>query len=409
MKYISLFSGCGGFDTGFEATGFTCVAAFDNDPHVVNVFNKNLKGQAYVHDLNSLDLPITLENDEIDVLVTGSPCQGFSTAGNRKLDDPRNSLLLVAGRFARKVNPKVIVCENVMGSMAGKHKEYWDKLTQELTDLGYHCHFLKCSAPDFGLAQLRKRIFLIAWKGKKDVNFELPVEEPKTLREVLTDLDGVPNQDQFYPIKEARVQSLIKHIKPGQKLCNVRGGPNSVHTWDIPEIFGHVSDQERQLLMLIKKLRRQIRVRTYGDADPVGLTDLQEQCKFSIDEVVRSLLKKGYLKSIGQNIDLVDTYNGLYKRLEWDKCSMTVDTRFGNSRYFLHPEEPRGYTVREAARIQGFPDSFVFSGSLAHQFKMIGNAVPPPIAKRIASLIKENILSYELPELLYQPDYKMVC
>lgn len=409
MKYISLFSGCGGFDTGFEDNGFNCVAAFDNDPHVVKVFNENLIGRAYIHDLTKPDLPVKFEPNEIDVLVTGSPCQGFSTAGNRKLDDPRNSLLLVAGKFAKEISPKVVVCENVMGSLSGKHKEYWDELTLQLTSLGYNCNFLKCSAPDFGLAQLRKRVFLIAWKGKKDVNFHLPVEKSKTLRQVLSDLEGLPNQDLFYPVNNSKVQSLVQHIKPGQKLCNVRGGANSIHTWEIPEVYGAVTDREREILLLIMKLRRQIRVRTFGDADPVRILALQERCEYPVDEIIQSLIEKRFLKRVEENVDLVDAFNGLYKRLEWEKCSMTVDTRFGNPRYFLHPEQPRGFTVREAARIQGFPDSFVFSGPVNQQYKMIGNAVPPPIARRIASLIKENILSYELPELLLQPDYQMVC
>jgi DNA (cytosine-5)-methyltransferase 1 len=89
---------------------------------------------------------------------------------------------------------------------------------------------------------------------------------------------------------------------------------------------------------------------------------------------------------------LSHTFNGKYRRLSYAHPSPAVDTRFGTPAYYLHPEEPRGFTAREAARIQGFPDSFFFEGTKATQFKMIGNAVPPPVAESIATAIKERLL-----------------
>ena len=90
-------------------------------------------------------------------------------------------------------------------------------------------------------------------------------------------------------------------------------------------------------------------------------------------------------------MDLSHTFNGKYRRLSWDHPAPTVDTRFGDPKYYLHPEEQRGLSVREAARIQGFPDDFVFAGSKAAQFRMVGNAVPPPLAKQLAEAIREYL------------------
>ncbi len=280
-----------------------------------------------------------------------------------------------------------------MGSVSGSHKVFWDILMDNLASLNYNFKFLKCFGSDIGMAQIRKRIFLIAWIGNKDLDFEVDLVKTKTLRDVLSDIDDVPNQNEYFKIKDVKTIKIIRRIDSGQKLCNVRGGENSIHTWEIPEIFGKVSDREKYVLVLIKSLRRRIRKRAFGDADPLSLLEINNHSEIEVDEVVRSLLKKGYLKETDKKFDLVHTYNGLYKRLEWDKCSMTVDTRFGNPRYFLHPEEHRGFTVREAARIQGFKDDFLFFGTIEQKFKMIGNAVPPPMSKVIAEIIRDKILN----------------
>ena len=104
--------------------------------------------------------------------------------------------------------------------------------------------------------------------------------------------------------------------------------------------------------------------------------------------LVRVLHGKGYLRQIGKAYDLAHTFNGKFRRLSWDEPSPAVDTRFGQPRYFLHPQESRGLSVREAARIQGFPDSFIFSGSRQTQFRLVGNAVPPPLALSIANVVR---------------------
>ena len=391
-SYISLFSGCGGFDEGFEQAGYECLGAFDNDPVVLDVFRANLSGPAYLHNLSESQLPINYKPGEIDVIVSGSPCQGFSTAGLREINDPRNILLLVGGHITIKLKPKIFVAENVMGSLSGPHKEYWNQLQAILSANGYHVQILKCDGTELGLAQTRKRLFMIAWIGDPNKTLKMEGENPKTLKDVLKDVEKLPNQSQFLPIKNKKIQELIYHIKPGQKLCNVRGGPNSVHTWNIPSVYGKVSDQEKAMLILIKDLRRKIRIRKTGDADPVTKADLQKYSPVKIDPILDSLVKKGYIKNKEDRFDLIHSFNGLYRRLEWDKPAFTVDTRFGNPRYFLHPDEMRGFTVREAARIQGFRDSFIFKGSIAQQYKMIGNAVPPPMANKVARMIKELLI-----------------
>ncbi len=162
-------------------------------------------------------------------------------------------------------------------------------------------------------------------------------------------------------------------------------------TWDIPEVFGEITDHERTVLELLRRLRRQERQRDHGDADPVSLKRLEAALGDQFHRLVEGLIAKRYLKRVDDAVDLVGTFNGKFRRLAWGKPSCTVDTRFGSPRYFLHPSLQRGFTVREAARIQGFRDNYVFLGSEQAQYRMIGNAVPPPLGEFAATIVKHLI------------------
>ncbi|MSM39445.1 MAG: DNA (cytosine-5-)-methyltransferase [Geobacter sp.] len=389
MKYISLFCGCGGFDVGLNNAGFVPTAAYDIEPIAVEVFKANINADACIRDLTS-----GLEKHEIEkgvqLVVAGPPCQGFSTVGKRKLDDPRNNLLTISGEIAVKIKPKVFVVENVRGVTAGEHKQYWEALREMLISSGYKVADLKCDGPDIGLAQLRSRMIMIAWTGKKEINFKLAKKESKALYDVLQGLDSQDNHIKKFLEPDTIAFHIAEKIAPGQKLSDVRGGPTSIHTWDIPEVFGEITATERLVLETILKLRRTMRIRPNGDADPVPVSAIDDVLGVDSSPVLSSLLKSKYIKVRDGNFDLAHGFNGKFRRLCWDKPSYTVDTRFGNPKYFLHPSENRGFTVREAARIQGFPDDFLFLGTESQQFRMVGNAVPPPLGEALGEFIKHT-------------------
>ncbi|MEX1014178.1 MAG: DNA cytosine methyltransferase, partial [Candidatus Paceibacterota bacterium] len=130
--------------------------------------------------------------------------------------------------------------------------------------------------------------------------------------------------------------------------------------------------------------------------DPVDLEVLIDEHGEDVVCHLNNLIQKGYVRHEYPNrYDLRRTFNGKYRRLSMKEPCTTVDTRFGNPIYFLHPEEDRGFTVREAARIQGFPDDFVFDGSLVEMYKMIGNAVPPPLSEIVANIVRNQLLPNE--------------
>ena len=256
---------------------------------------------------------------------------------------------------------------------------------------GYITQLVKYDATDFGIPQMRKRVILYAAKTQKFSKLSLIAPSKKTvlLKDILTNLHEVENHN-IIPISDRKDLIIAKHIKQGQKLCNVRGGDRSVHTWEIPEVFGKTSKEEVEFLKSVMKLRRQIRRRNEGDADPVERKYLRQYFNGSTDELIKSLTRKGYIKLLDKKyIELTNTFNGKFKRLDINGISPTVDTRFGNYKNFIHPIENRALSVREAARIQGFADNFIFYGPTQKQYEMVGNAVPPPLAKFIAKNIKK--------------------
>lgn len=375
-------------DLGFLNAGFKGLTAVDIDPLVLKTHRRNLRCSTELLDL-SLTESLDVLDTACDALIAGSPCQGFSTIGKRRLHDPRNKLLLVTGEAAKKLRPRLVVAENVPAVASGRHGSYWRKLHKLLQDEGYRTADLSCDSFNFGVPQRRKRLFLIAWRADTEIDFStIPQTEGGTLGDTLRGAKHQTNHEPIVLTKGTAEHAIAQAIQQGQKLSNVRSGPRAVHTWSIPLVFGKTNKVERRVLEEIILLRRRNRVRDFGDADPVKTRVLH---KLYGKEAIAKLVDKGYLRKLGDCHDLVGTFNGKYRRLRSDQPSPTVDTRFGEPTHFLHPTEHRGLSAREAARIQGFPDSFSFEGSHAEQFRMIGNAVPPPMAETLAKFLRKSL------------------
>ena len=384
----SLFSGCGGFDIGFKQAGFRPIGAFDNDSLVVTTYNRNVAPVASVCDLARYTPQVTP-----DVLLAGSPCQGFSTAGKGHLNDPRNHLLVRAAVIALELKPRVFILENVPTAISGRHVARWEQVEAMLKDRGYHVSRILTDGRSSGVPQLRKRLFLVAWIGSDTIRWAPDTRPAPPLSRTLANVEGLSGHDPTPLPAGSRHQLIARRILPGQKLCNVRVSPAAVPTWDIPEVFGPVTTSEREVLNAIIRLRRRIRRRIFGDADPVSPSVVSAYLHRSCRSDITRLLKAGYLRRVDQYIDLQHTYNGKFRRLPLDGVSPAVDTHFGDPALFLHPWHDRGMTPREAARIQGFDDDFVFNSNRSRAFRMIGNAVPPPMAARLARCVRQAIFA----------------
>lgn len=387
-RALSIFSGCGGMDVGFLQEGIFSKQAVDIDQISLKTYEKNLFDVTSQADL-SLCLPVETDSQ---ILLAGAPCQGFSTAGKRRLADPRNALLMRVADVALANKSKVVVVENVPAALSGEHRHLWLSLEDRLRMAGYNVRRLLLEGEKCGLAQRRRRLFLVCWKGSDCINLNMENLGAIALKQALEGLPDTFGLDRDWPKPEGKDAKIIQHIKPGQKMSNVRLSDRAVPTWDIPEVFGLVSDFDKDVLRAVARLRRRERVRSTGDGDPVSLERINKFLGRKSKRAAQSLTKRGFLREVGKMYELAQTYNGRYRRLNWDDLSPTVDTRFGRVDLFVHPDEDRGFTAREAARIQGFPDGFEFCGSKKDQFTQIGNAVPPPMAASLAAFIREAIL-----------------
>lgn len=378
-------------DYGFNKLGFECLGAYDINPQAVASYNKNYGQLAAQDDLSALNFSIKGVS-KVDLVLSGSPCQGFSTLGKRNYDDPRNQLLIRAVEIALQYKAKIFVAENVPGALSGKHGDWWKRANDILLNNGFVTTTLVIKADDYGVPQKRKRIFLVGVRGANtDIFNRVQLSKSfkkKTVGQVLTD-----GPKESAPEILKGIDLLIaKKIKPGQKLCDVRGGNAAVHTWDIPEVFGYVDETDILILKELMKARRakSNRVRGHGDGDFVAPSVLEKGLGFGVKRRLRSLNKKGYVRvDKNQKVNLSHTFNGKYRRLSPDGFSPTVDTKFGNPKYFLHPTENRGFASCEAALLQGFPRDYKFIGTESQKMQQVGNAVPPPVSKVLAKYIKD--------------------
>ncbi|WP_054696037.1 DNA cytosine methyltransferase [Syntrophomonas palmitatica] len=331
MRLVSLFSGCGGMDLGFEMAGFNRVWANDFDKDAQAVFRLNL-GEIDDRDIRMVpidDIP------DCDILTAGFPCQPFSNAGNRNgVNDNRGTLYLECLRIVKHKLPKVVVFENVKGLLSTKAPDgnkLIDLIISDLESAGYNVVYKLINASDYGVPQNRERVILVGVRNDLNKSFSFPEPIPKnglTLRDVLDISLDVPNQVDWQLSPQAMF--MISHIPEGGSWKNV---PYEI----LPERFKKIRDN-------MKKYRSPNFYR-----------------RFSRDEINGTITASAQPENCG----------------------------------IIHPIHNRRYNIREIARIQTFPDTFIFIDdspkNIVAMYKVIGNAVPVRLAYEIATAIKNQL------------------
>lgn len=338
MKIIDLFCGIGGLSLGFEQAGFKVVSAVDMWKDAVVTYNHNRKDKIAkvetVEDFNDKELPKLIQREHITGIIGGPPCQGFSTVGRRDVDDPRNKMYLEFYKAVKLASPDFFVIENVKGMLTLNKGAFVKDLIERFgpEGLGYTINYQLLNAADYGIPQNRYRVFYVGIKNKK-FEFPEPFEYKLTAKDGISDLEGATS-----------------------------------------EHYGSAPQNDFQ-----KKMRG-------GVSKPLNqdYTNHSEQTISIISQVPDG----GNIRDLPEEIWQVRKYNKAFERMGTFKPSNTIDT--GHRNYF-HYAEPRIPTVRESARIQSFPDSFEIVGTRGSQYKQVGNAVPPMLAKIIADKIKEML------------------
>lgn len=346
MNVADLFSGVGGLSQGFIQAGFNVSLAIEFDSSIANAYKLNHPHTTvYNEDITSMDfVELHRKHSDIDIVIGGPPCQGFSQKGKRlQLDDPRNFLFQRFVDFVKEFSPKYFVIENVPNILTTANGYFKDQIISSFNDLGYVVSCGVLNALDFGIPQDRKRAVFIGVKGTRSISLPIPTGEKTSIQEAIYDLP---------------------YILSGQ-------GEEKAH-YDKPA----VSDYQ-------KKLRGKSKVLYNHTATNHSQKALEKLALIPKGKGKEVLPKELLTKSI---------YSGTWCRLLEDGYAPTITTRFDtpSSGRFTHPILDRCLTVREAARIQSFQDTFVFYGNKTSQMKQVGNAVPPLLAYQIASVIKNN-------------------
>jgi len=398
-KGISLFSGVGGLDAGLIQRGIKIVGAWDIDEAARETYHRNFGLRPQGVDIAQLRAKMV---PKCDIVLAGPPCQGFSSLARRDRGDKRNQLIVSAARLIAETKPKIFLIENVLGLLWYEGGKFIRRLESILSRGGLHSAVIQVDCASLGLAQRRRRVLIVGGRGASGLEVIRRVQvlaksraSAKHIGDVVLG-GGIKNAPNHFPITRLlpTYSKIIRHIQPGQKLCDTRLGPHSVHSWEIPEVFGETTSDQRRVLEHLVRLRRTHRGRRYrriGDGRAVTVLQLS---KFSglHEVVIRRELKKlklvGYVAQPRQGyFDIARRFNGRFKRLPLSGVSSAVLADFGRARNVLHPTEPRGLTVRECARLQGFADKFVFVGTTSQQYQLVANAFPPPISRKLADAV----------------------
>lgn len=338
---LDLFCGCGGLSLGFLQAGFDVKLGIDAWQDAINTFKATHSGaDAIVADLfytSPQEISQQANLHQVDVIIGGPPCQGFSIAGKRMIDDERNQLYKAFVDFVQFYQPKAFLMENVPNMMSMGKGIIKEQITQDFEKLGYQVYSKILLASDFGVPQNRRRAFFIGFKKACDFTFPTPLTtQPVTSFEAISDLPdySVSNGDN-YPLKaKSEYQKRMREKSKG--------------------LFNHQITQHNEKTINIISLV----------PDGGNYKDLPDEFKNT------------------RNVNIAWT------RLNSQKPSFTIDT---GHRHHFHYQFNRVPTVRESARIQSFPDNFVFLGNKTSQYKQVGNAVPPLLAKILAERIKEYL------------------
>lgn len=354
MNVIDLFCGAGGLSKGFMDAGFNVIVGVDNDKDALNTFALNHNGAVAMNeDLSKQETFDKIKNiageKNIDVIIAGPPCQGFSLTGPRNFDDERNKLYLAVIEMVKQFAPKGFIIENVPGMATLYDGQIKDEILRRFKSMGYNveCRILK--ACDYGVPQMRKRLIFMGIREEigspifPEPEFGPTTNKPyRTCRDAISDLPtrketlGI-NEDVYSMPTQTEYQKLMRGN------CNV--------------LYNHIATAHKDF----------------------------------VKETIALVPEGGNYKDLPPGVGESRKFHMAWTRLDGNAPARTVDTGHRN---LFHYELNRVPTVRESARIQSFPDDFVFTGTRTKQDRQVGNAVPPllgyALAKSLLKIFKET-------------------
>jgi DNA (cytosine-5)-methyltransferase 1 len=345
---LDLFCGCGGFSLGFQQAGFEVIAGIDNDKGALFTLEKNLKKTLGLNiDLSRKswlkELFSKIGERPIDVIIAGPPCQGFSLTGPRNFDDPRNSLYLAVLDAVKFFKPTAFIIENVKGMKGLYNGAIVSEICSRIGKLKYNPNAALLNASNYGVPQFRDRFFIVGLVAELGYfSFPTPTHNHETYVSCEEAIGDLPSREYELGMDkdayEERVLTEFQQMIKGRQK----------------HLFNHVATNHKDF----------------------------------VKEVISMVPEGGNYKDLPQGIGESRKFNEAWTRYHSQKPSRTIDTGHRNHFHYKYNRVP---TIRENARLQTFPDSFIFYGSKTVQNRLVGNAVPPMLGQALANKIKEYV------------------
>lgn len=353
QKYYvaDIFSGVGGFSYGFEKhSGFEVVFANEIDKNIANAYTLNYPNVNMINcDINLLSenvIKTVLNGKKIDVLIGGPPCQSYSTIGKRQLDD-RANLFVQYKRLLDILKPQIFIFENVSGILSMDKGNLITKIESEFNELGYHLVKKVLNAADYGVPQIRERVILVGMKEKNTFIFPKPTHGEDrmpyiTLEQAIGDLPQIKGGEEATFYSKDIDNSFLEFVRKNNVI-----------------LTEHLAPKNGQHLVKIMETLKE------GE----GRNDLPEELR----------PKKGF--------------GNTYAKLWWNKPATTITRNFAcpSSSRCIHPRDSRAMSIREGARLQSFPDDYIFYGPAGTKRLEIGNAVPPLLSVSLANAVYQTL------------------
>ncbi len=415
-KILDLFAGAGGFSLGFEnirdkknAPTFEMFKAVEIDKYACDTLRTNFGYDKVIEgDITNKkihDMIINECNGKIDLIIGGIPCQSFSLIGTRtgkkkKNEDKRDILYMEYFEIVKKLKPKIIVIENVKGILSKKDKHgnlIFENIIKDFERTGYSFEteedkkYMLLNAADFGVPQKRERIFVVGLRNDLFPNIKVPVPKKthgknKNLFPYVTLLDSIGDLPKVYPKVTGTGLTTLMRSRLMKKNRRIYNGEEA-KPYDRTDLIKHISDN-----VIRKNFFQFVRPNGcalyYHIARSQQLSDIMLYKGMKQGWTAKDVMEKGGMLKQYIKYDM-RSFKDKYRKQKWLEPSTTIFAHLekdGNR--FIHPTQARTFTPREAARIQSFPDDFLFEGPLSKKFKQIGNAVPPLLAFHTGLVIK---------------------
>ena len=371
IKFIDIFCGAGGLSYSFKKRNHDLKLAVDIDPISIRTLKTNFsRSSKYLINEDIVKLikqrKFDIFKNKIDLLMGGPPCQGFSTANRQNiLNDPRNELYNYFLEFAKKINPKFILIENVVGI-----KTRANDILTKLDEIGYQADFRILQAHDFGVPQNRRRVFFFAIKKNQNKNL---------IENFFDALENFKKKSKKFLLKDALFG--LRPLKP-KKFKNDNKNEYFESGFNIEKINLNKSNSYLKLINSNKKTNYVYNhMARYNNERDIKIFSRLPEGADSTHKSIQDIMPYKKRNKI---------FKDKYFKLNNHKVSKTITSHMKfDCNMYIHPSQARGLTPREAARIQSFPDNYFFEGTKSQCYSQIGNAVPPLLSKYICMALEK--------------------